>query len=184
MKSWNHPFVHVLESVTQWNQIYVLPSTLVPLPVLFWLSVSLSRWASWKAALTQVENGRNSLLGLHDYLLLVSLPLYFFSLLLGIFPLSLVDVVLPYGSVCSPSFFPGFSLFCLYLPPCTPKALRCTACGILFAWTGIEFRPLSVKVQSPNHWTTREFPTYYFKTIIMYLKCLLLSWGPTTYSDF
>ena len=107
-----------------------------------------------------------------------------FSLLLGIFPLSLVDVVLPYGSVCSPSFFPGFSLFCLYLPPCTPKALRCTACGILFAWTGIEFRPLSVKVQSPNHWTTREFPTYYFKTIIMYLKCLLLSWGPTTYSDF
>lgn len=162
MKSWNHPFVHVLESVTQWNEIYVLPSTLVLLPVLFRLSVSLSHWASWNTALTQVENGRNSLLGLHDYLLLVSLPLYFFFLLLGIFPLSLVDVVLPYGSVCSPSFFPGFSLFCLYLPPRTPKTLRCAACGSLFAWTGIELRPLSVKVQSPNHWTTREFPTYYF----------------------
>ena len=32
------------------------------------------------------------------------------------------------------------------------------ACGILVPWSGIKPEPSAVKVQSPNHWTTREFP--------------------------
>lgn len=32
------------------------------------------------------------------------------------------------------------------------------ACGILVPQAGTEFRLLAVKVQSPNHWATREFP--------------------------
>ena len=38
--------------------------------------------------------------------------------------------------------------------------LLCTACGIIVPWLGIEPWPSAVKVQSPNHWTTREFPYY------------------------
>ena len=33
------------------------------------------------------------------------------------------------------------------------------ACEILVSWPGIEPRPLAVKAQHPNHWTTREVPT-------------------------
>ena len=33
-----------------------------------------------------------------------------------------------------------------------------TACGILAPWSGIEPRPSAVRAQSPNQWTTREFP--------------------------
>ena len=36
--------------------------------------------------------------------------------------------------------------------------LHCMACRILIASTGIEPGPLAGKVQSPNHWTVREFP--------------------------
>ena len=32
------------------------------------------------------------------------------------------------------------------------------ACGILVPWPAIEPGPMAVKVQSPNHWTTRELP--------------------------
>ena len=32
------------------------------------------------------------------------------------------------------------------------------ACGILVLQPGLEPEPLAVKVQGPNHWTTREFP--------------------------
>ena len=32
------------------------------------------------------------------------------------------------------------------------------ACGISVLFSGIEPRPLAVKVQSPNHWTAREVP--------------------------
>ena len=32
------------------------------------------------------------------------------------------------------------------------------ACGILVPWPGIEPGPLAVKVQRPNHWTTRVVP--------------------------
>jgi len=60
------------------------------------------------------------------------LSIFSFSFVRYFSSLSFIDVVLPYGSACSPSFFPGFSLFCLYLLPYTPKALRHTACGILF----------------------------------------------------
>ena len=35
---------------------------------------------------------------------------------------------------------------------------RCTACGILIPWPGIEPRPPAVEARSPNHWTAREFP--------------------------
>ena len=35
---------------------------------------------------------------------------------------------------------------------------HCAAWGILFPWVGIEPMPLAVEAQSPNHWTTREFP--------------------------
>ena len=35
------------------------------------------------------------------------------------------------------------------------------ACGILVPWPGIEPGASAVKVQSPNHWTTREFPPSY-----------------------
>ena len=39
------------------------------------------------------------------------------------------------------------------------------ACGILVPWPGIESRPLAVGAQSPNHWTTREFPLTDFKKL-------------------
>ena len=32
------------------------------------------------------------------------------------------------------------------------------ACGILVPQPGIEPTPSAVKVQSPNHWTAKEFP--------------------------
>ena len=37
------------------------------------------------------------------------------------------------------------------------------ACGILVPQPGIEPGPLTVKTRSPNHWTTREFPSIYKK---------------------
>ena len=39
-------------------------------------------------------------------------------------------------------------IFCLYR----------VACEILVPRPGIELKPSAVKVQSPNHWTTRESP--------------------------
>ena len=32
------------------------------------------------------------------------------------------------------------------------------ACGILVPQPGVEPRPWALKVRSPSHWTTREFP--------------------------
>ena len=40
--------------------------------------------------------------------------------------------------------------------------LCCLACGILVPGPGIEPAPSAVKAQSPNHWTTREFPETLF----------------------
>ena len=37
---------------------------------------------------------------------------------------------------------------------------HCTACRILVPRPGIETVPPAVEVWSPNHWTTREFPTW------------------------
>ena len=39
---------------------------------------------------------------------------------------------------------------------------RHVACGILVPQPGIEPGPSALKVQSPNHWTTREFPNDFF----------------------
>ena len=33
------------------------------------------------------------------------------------------------------------------------------ACGILVSRPGIESQPSGVRAKSPNHWTTREFPS-------------------------
>ena len=38
--------------------------------------------------------------------------------------------------------------------------LLSVACGILVSQAGIEPRPSAVRARSPNHWTTREFPTF------------------------
>ena len=37
----------------------------------------------------------------------------------------------------------------------------CEACGILIPWPVTEPQPSAVKVLSPNHWTTREFPSLF-----------------------
>ena len=39
------------------------------------------------------------------------------------------------------------------------------ACRILVPQPEIELGPLSVKAQSPNHWTAREFPDLYLKGV-------------------
>ena len=44
------------------------------------------------------------------------------------------------------------------------------ACRILVPWPGIEPTPSAVKMQSPNHWTTRKFPTipcFYSVTLLV-----------------
>ena len=43
----------------------------------------------------------------------------------------------------------------------------CMACGISVPPPGIEPRPLAVKVPSPNHWTSREFPKEQFQQYII-----------------
>ena len=35
-------------------------------------------------------------------------------------------------------------------------------CGILAPWPGIKPRPPAEEVQIPNHWTTKEFPVYFY----------------------
>ena len=48
---------------------------------------------------------------------------------------------------------PPHSIFvCVCLP-------HCTAYGILVPWPGIKPRSSAAKALSPNHWTTREFPS-------------------------
>ena len=41
------------------------------------------------------------------------------------------------------------------------------ACGILVPQSGIEPEPLAVKAQSPNHWATREFPSFLFQDVFV-----------------
>ena len=41
---------------------------------------------------------------------------------------------------------------CLFIWP--------SGCGILVPQAGIEPRALAVKAQSPNHWTSMEFPVF------------------------
>jgi len=40
------------------------------------------------------------------------------------------------------------------------------ACQILFPGTGIEYTLSPMKTQSPNYWTTREFPLLYTLTYL------------------
>ena len=54
---------------------------------------------------------------------------------------------------------------------------HCTACGILIPWPGIQPGPMAVKVQSPNHWTAREFPNILFLLFtihVFFLVCCIL----------
>ena len=44
--------------------------------------------------------------------------------------------------------------------------LQYMVCRILVPWLGIEPRPLTVKAQSLNHWTTKEFPSFAFPWIL------------------
>ena len=43
---------------------------------------------------------------------------------------------------------------------------ECTACGIVGPQLGIQPGLSAVKVLSPNHWTTREFPAKYYFTFL------------------
>ena len=48
------------------------------------------------------------------------------------------------------------------------------ACVILVSWPGIDLIPWAVKVQRPNHWTTREFLHLFFFPVVFLLLLLLL----------
>ena len=47
---------------------------------------------------------------------------------------------------------------------------RCAAYGILVPRPGIEPRPPAVEAQSPNHWTTREFPKFKITCCLHYIS--------------
>ena len=48
--------------------------------------------------------------------------------------------------------------------------LHCEACGIFVPRPGIEPIALAVNAQSPNHWTTREFPKATTLILVQFLK--------------
>ena len=50
---------------------------------------------------------------------------------------------------------------------------HCMACRILFSWAEIQSRSPAVEAQSPNHWTTKEFPSDLVETLKQ-SKCLLI----------
>ena len=62
-----------------------------------------------------------------------------------------------------------FSFFLFFFLPCR------TSCRILVPQPGIEPRPSAVKAwsPSPNHWTAREFPSFFFK-IVFWTWCNFL----------
>ena len=51
------------------------------------------------------------------------------------------------------------------------------ACGILVPQPGTKSRPPAVEAQSPNHWTTREFPRSSSFFIFTYLFIYLVAPG-------
>ena len=55
----------------------------------------------------------------------------------------------------------SFSIHLSYLFVCL-FIYGCSAWGILVLPPGIEPAPSAVKAQSPNHWTTRDFPIHLF----------------------
>ena len=56
------------------------------------------------------------------------------------------------------AFCLSFIGFLLPTPPPSPPYY--SVWGILVPQPEIQPRPLAVRTQSPNHWTTREFPAY------------------------
>lgn len=60
-------------------------------------------------------------------------------------------------SVYSSEFSKVVSFLCFFLFVFWPC---CMAGRILVSRTGIEPRPLALKAQNPNYWTTREFPIH------------------------
>ena len=64
-------------------------------------------------------------------------------------------------------------MYLLFFWPC-----RMT-CGILVSQPGIEHRPLAVSMQSPNHWTTREFPRqgFFLNKSIYFIYLFLAALG-------
>ena len=56
--------------------------------------------------------------------------------------------------------WPQFSIYLITTFLRTPWIVLVMTCGLwdLVSKPGIEPRPLAVEVESPNHWTTREFP--------------------------
>ena len=49
----------------------------------------------------------------------------------------------------------GFLFYLFIVWPCH------TVYGILVPLAGFKARPLAVRARSPNHWTTREFPSVF-----------------------
>ena len=58
--------------------------------------------------------------------------------------------------------------FFFFFGPC------CTACGILVPRPGIEPGPSAVRAQSPNYWTTREFPRWVLKNTHIHVATLTI----------
>ena len=52
-----------------------------------------------------------------------------------------------------------WSCFFFFLP-------CCVTCGVLVPWSGIEPGPSAVRVEGPNHWTSREFSRWGFSLVI------------------
>ena len=52
---------------------------------------------------------------------------------------------------------------CIYL------ATPCAVCSILVPQPGIEPIPLAVEAQSPNHWTAREVPWFFFGFVLFFI---------------
>ena len=54
------------------------------------------------------------------------------------------------------------------------------ACGILVSWPGIQPGTWTVEAQSPNHWTTREFPLPGWLSMHQDILFVWQSLGPST----
>ena len=71
----------------------------------------------------------------------------------------------PSNLLLSKTFLQAHSFyFILFLP-------HHSACGILVHWPGIKHVSLAVEVQTPNHWTTREFPSNPLQVPFLQIIC-------------
>ena len=182
MKPCNHLFAHVLESVAQQNQIYVLQNTLVLLPVWFWLFSCFSCWASWNTALTQVENSSlEKFLPWPPWLssgFLTSLTIFPFSFVRYFPSLSLVDVVLPMVlSVALLSFQDSPSSVFIFYHVLLRLYVIVQLVESYFPEQGLNSGPYQCKCSvlttgPPGNALHTAFKQLF---LITYLKCLLLS---------